>query len=120
MSECFADHRDPERIEHTVESLVKQRVLGLCLGYEDLNDHDELCRDPMLAVLCESEDVKGERRRRESDRGKALAGKSTLNRLELRPVQEKHKRYRKIEADTACLDGLLVDVFLEAYEGVVE
>ena len=59
MSECFADHRDPERIEHTVESLVKQRVLGLCLGYEDLNDHDELCRDPMLAVLCESEDVKG-------------------------------------------------------------
>ena len=46
MSECFADHRDPERIEHTVESLVKQRVLGLCLGYEDLNDHDELCRDP--------------------------------------------------------------------------
>ena len=48
MSECFADHRAPERIEHTVESLVKQRVLGLCLGYEDLNDHDELCRDPML------------------------------------------------------------------------
>ena len=116
MSECFADHRDPERIEHTVESLVKQRVLGLCLGYEDLNDHDELCRDPMLAVLCDSGDVKGERRHRESDRGKALAGKSTLNRLELRPVQEKHKRYRKIEADTACLDGLLVDVFLEAYE----
>ena len=54
MSECSADHRDPERIEHTVESLVKQRVLGLCLGYEDLNDHDELCRDTMLAVLCES------------------------------------------------------------------
>ena len=103
MSECFADHRDRERIEHTVESLVKQRVMGLCLGYEDLNDHDELCRDPMLAVLCESGDVKGERRHRESDRGKALAGKSTLNRLELRPVQEKHKRYRKIEADTACL-----------------
>ena len=70
----------------------------------------------MLAVLCESEDVKGERRHRESDRGKALAGTSTLNRLELRPVQEKHKRYRKVEADTACLDGLLVDVFLEAYE----
>ena len=45
ISECFADHRDPERIEHTVESLVKQRVMGLCLGYEDLNDHDELCRD---------------------------------------------------------------------------
>ena len=49
MSGWFEDHRDPERIEHTVESLVKQRVMGLCLGYEDLNDHDELCRDRMLA-----------------------------------------------------------------------
>ena len=76
MSECFEDHRDPERIEHTVESLVKQRVMGLCLGYEDLNDHDELCRDRMMALVCESADVNGERRHRESDRGKALAGES--------------------------------------------
>ena len=83
MSECFDDHRAPGRIEHSVESLVKQRVMGLCLGYEDLNDHDELCRDRMMALLCESEDIKGERRHKESDRGKALAGKSTLNRLEL-------------------------------------
>ena len=59
----------------------------------------------------------GERRHRESDRGKALAGKSTLNRMELRPVQDKHKRYRKIEADTARLDGLLVDAYLEAHAG---
>ena len=117
MSECFEDHRDRDRIEHTVESLVKQRVMGLCLGYEDLNDHDELCRDRMMALLCESDDVNGERRHKESDRGKALAGKSTLNRLELRPVQDKHKRYRKIEADTAGLDALLVDVFFEAHEG---
>ena len=117
MSECFEDHRDPERIEHKVESLVKQRVMGLCLGYEDLNDHDELCRDRMLALVCESDDVMGARRHRESDQGKPLAGKSTLNRLELSPVQDKHKRYRKIEADTAGLDALLVDVFLEAHEG---
>ena len=61
MSECFDDHRAPERIEHTMESLVKQRVMGLCLGYEDLNDHDELCRDRMMALLCESDDMKGER-----------------------------------------------------------
>ena len=88
MSECFEDHRDRDRIEHTVESLVKQRVMGLCLGYEDLNDHDELCRDRMMALLCESDDVNGERRHKESDRGKALAGKSTLNRLELRPVED--------------------------------
>ena len=119
MSECFKDHRDPERLEHTVESLVKQRVMGLCLGYEDLNDHDELCRDRMMALVCESDDVNGERRHRESDRGKALAGKSTLNRMELRPEQDKHRRYRKIEADTAALDALLVDVFLEAHEGDV-
>ena len=90
--------------------------MGLCLGYEDLNDQDELCRDPMLAVLCDSEDVKGERRRRERDRGKALAGKSALNRMELEAVQDKDKRYRKIEADTARLDALLVEVFLESHE----
>ena len=116
MSECFADHRDPERIEHTVKSLVKQRVMGLCLGYEDVNDHDELCRDRMMALLCESDDMKGERRHKGSDRGKPLAGKSTLNRMELRPCKERDRRYKKIEADTAGLDALLVDVFLEAHE----
>ena len=51
LSECFTDHRDPDRIEHSVVALTKQRVLGLCLGYEDLNDHDELCRDRLLALL---------------------------------------------------------------------
>ena len=116
MSECFDDHRDPERIEHSVESLVKQRVMGLCLGYEDLNDHDELCRDRMMALLCESDDMKGERRHKESDRGKALAGKSTLNRMEMTPAKESDRRYKRIEADTAGLDALLVDVFLEAHE----
>ena len=100
MSECFDDHRDPERIEHSVESLVKQRVMGLCLGYEDLNDHDELRRDRMMALLCESEDIKGERRHKEPDRGKALAGKSTLNRLELTQWKESDRRYKKMEADT--------------------
>ena len=63
--------------------LIAQRVFGLALGYEDLNDHDELRRDPMLAVALGKDDVKGEHRRRAQDRGKALAGKSTLNRLEL-------------------------------------
>ena len=80
---CFRDHREAERVEHTVKELVAQRVYGLALGYEDLNDHDELRRDPLLAVLVEKEDPTGESRARERDRGKALAGKSTLNRLEL-------------------------------------
>ena len=70
----------------------------------------------MLALMCESEDVMGARRRRERDRGKALAGKSTLNRVELEAVVEKDKRYRKVEVDTARLDALLVDVFMESYE----
>src|SRR5271157_2865162 len=70
---CFSDYRDPERIEHTVQELVAQRVYGLALGYEDLNDHDQLRKDPLLAVLVEK-----------SDPGQdVLAGKSTLNRLEL-------------------------------------
>ena len=57
LSESFTDHRDPDRIEHSVEALIKQRVLGLCLGYEDLNDHDELCRDRLLALLCDRDDL---------------------------------------------------------------
>src|SRR5664280_2050538 len=73
---CFTDYRNPERIEHTVQELVAQRVYGLALGYEDLNDHDELRRDPLLAVLVEKSDPTGEKRARARDRGKALAGKS--------------------------------------------
>src|ERR1035438_3168002 len=80
---CFTDYRNPRQIEHPLLDLITQRVFGLALGYEDLNDHDELRRDPMLAVALSKDDVKGEQRRRAQDRGKALAGKSTLNRLEL-------------------------------------
>ena len=115
LSECFTDHRDPDRIEHSVEALIKQRVLGLCLGYEDLNDHDELCRDRLLALLCDRDDLTGEFRRVESDRGKPLAGKSTLNRLELTPVEGPKPEYKKIVADPAGMDELLVEVFLEAH-----
>ena len=117
LGECFSDHRDPRRIEHRVETLVKQRVLGICLGYEDLNDHDELCRDRLLALLCDCEDVAGARRQRETDRGKPLAGKSTLNRLELTLAADAAAhRYKKIVADMAAMDALLVETFLEAHE----
>jgi hypothetical protein len=85
FGECFVDYRKPELIEHTVEELVGQRVYGLALGYEDLNDHEQLRQDPLLAVLVGKEDPTGQNRLREQDRGKALAGKSTLNRLELTP-----------------------------------
>src|SRR3972149_7276991 len=72
---CFTDHRDPERIEHTVYELLAQRVFALALGYEDLNDHDALRYDPLLAVLVGKADPTGEDSRFTRDRGKSLAGK---------------------------------------------
>ena len=88
LAGCFEDGRDSKRVEHDLESMVAQRVYGLALGYEDLNDHDDLRRDPLLALLSGKQDVEGQKRRRKTDRGQALAGKSTLNRLELGSVSE--------------------------------
>ena len=114
---CFRDHREAERVEHTVQELVAQRVYGLALGYEDLNDHDELRVDLLLAVLVEKGESDGRDRVRGADRGKALAGKSTLNRLELtkEKVEGERERYKKIAVDQAAVDRLLVAVFLHSY-----
>jgi hypothetical protein len=111
---CFTDHRDPDLIEHPVQDLVAQRVYALALGYEDLNDHDELRRDPLLATLVGKEDPTGRTRVRARDAGKALAGKSTLNRLEL-TTQQADSRYKKIVLHEDRVDHLLVDLFLQAY-----
>ena len=103
---CFTDYRNPDLIDHPVKELVAQRVYGLALGYEDLNDHEELRNDPLLAVLVEKGDL-GE---------KALAGKSTLNRLELTgETASRKERYKKIVLDHGAVDRLLVEVFLEAH-----
>src|SRR3954454_17016688 len=83
---CFTDHRNPDLVEHTAEGLIAQRVYALAPGYEDLNDHDDLRRDPLIAAVIGKVDPTGKARRRTRDRGKALAGKSTLNRLELSPT----------------------------------
>jgi len=113
---CFTDHRNPALIEHTVEELVAQRVYALALGYEDLNDHDDLRRDPLLAVVVGKSDPAGKTRRRPRDRGKALAGKSTLNRLELTPVAAgKASRYKKIVCHAQDVERLFVDLFLQAH-----
>jgi hypothetical protein len=113
---CFQDHRAVGQVEHRVQELVAQRVYALALGYEDLNDHDELRRDPLLAVLAEKPDPTGESRARKRDRGKALAGKSTLNRLELTKAEvEKKERYKKIALDMEAVDRLLVEIFLESH-----
>jgi hypothetical protein len=117
LAGCFEDYRDPEQIEHHVESLIKQRVMGLALGYEDLNDHDALRQDPLLALLSDVADPTGQDRRRAQDKGCALAGKSTLNRLELTPLDaDAASRYKKIVADPEGMDDLLVDLFLEAHD----
>src|SRR5512136_3411907 len=108
FAKCFEDLRDRDLIEHSVTELVSQRVYGLALGYEDLNDHDELRRDPLLAVLVGKEDAEGEGRVREQDKGKALAGKSTLNRLELTPSDPTaaEQRYKKIIMKPEKIDRL--------------
>ena len=101
---CFHDHRDPTRITHRVSSLVRQRVYGLALGYEDLNDHEHLRHDPLFAVLAEAADLTV-----------PLAGKSTLNRLELSAASvDEAERYKKIAVDHAAVDRMLITVFVQA------
>jgi hypothetical protein len=112
---CFIDHRDPGAIEFTVEELVRQRVFGLALGYEDLNDHDKLRVDPLLALLCGRADVTGEDRRCAADKGKPLAGKSTLNRLELYCGDpERDGPYKKIEVDEEKVNQFFLDQFFHS------
>jgi hypothetical protein len=96
--------------------LLRQRIFGLCLGYEDLNDHDRLRFDPLLAVLVGKADPQGEDRRCPADRGKPLAGKSTLNRLERTPVgADADSRYHKIVAHFELMQDFLVDAFLQQH-----
>jgi len=112
---CFTDVRAPERIEHTVEELVGQRIYGLALGYEDLNDHDRLRCDPLMAVLAGKEDPTGDDRVRERDKGKALAGSATLNRLELTAAQVANgERYKKISFNLEIGMELFTQFFLQA------
>jgi len=115
LAECFTDYRDVRWIEHTVEELLAQRLYGMCLGYEDLNDHDQLRVDPLLAVAVNKADPLGLSRRQESDRGKALAGKSTLNRLELGKSHGPDK-YHKILAHESKIDRWMVDDFIHAHQ----
>jgi hypothetical protein len=115
LAGCFVDYRNPNAIEHSAQSLVSQRVYGLALGYEDLNDHDVLRKDSVLALLVGKGDLTGEARVREQDRGNPLAGSSTLNRLELSTSEAAPSdRYKRIAADPDALDRLLVDVFVES------
>jgi hypothetical protein len=113
FAECFTDYRNPLLIEHSVAELVKQRVFALALGYEDLNDHDRLRYDPLLAVMAEKRDPFGNDRLRKRDRGAALAGKSTINRLELSLVgADSRSRYKKIPASAKKIEDFFIDSYL--------
>src|SRR6516225_1786158 len=107
LAACFQDHRDQEKIEHSVKTMVGQRVFGNALGYEDLNDHDELRHDPTQAVLAG---------KLEAGRANCapVAGKSTLNRLELGRAEA--TRYHKISHDPAAIERLFVTLFLETHK----
>ena len=107
LSECFVDGRDQRYVEHSVKELLAQRINGIVLGYEDLNDDDRLRLDPVQAMLAGKDDLTGERRAKGADRGKALAGRSTLNRLELGACGG-DERYCKIEAQASQIEGLLI------------
>src|ERR1700674_1149597 len=103
FSQCFLDGRNALLIEHSVEQMIRQRVYALALGYEDLNDHDQLRQDPLLGLMAGKAEPGTE----------PLAGKSTLNRMELGTGMP--NRYRKITFWRDSVDELLVNVFLEAH-----
>jgi len=108
LAGCFVDERRADAIEHTVRTLLGQRVFGMALGYEDLNDHERLRHDPVLGTLL------GKLSARRHSKCAALAGKSTLNRLELHPL-EGVSRYHKIRPEAAAIERLFVELFLEAH-----
>ena len=113
LSGCFRDLRDERYVEHSLPALIAQRVHGIALGHEDLNDHEALRVDPLFAPSCGRRDVLGEGRRSEPEVGKPLAGKSTLNRLEL-GAQDTKGHYRKIQADADKIQDLLLTMGVEA------
>ena len=102
LAECFLDGRNQQQVEHSVLEMLSQRVYGLALGYEDLNDHEQLRKDPVFGILAGPEELE-----------EPLAGKSTLNRMELGAGAK--DRYKKISFWKDALDELLVKLFLESY-----
>jgi len=120
LSSCFIDDRKQWLVEHSLPVLIAQRVQGIALGYEDINDHETLRLDPLLAASCGRVDVLGEERFSSEDKGKPLAGKSTLNRLELgaEGIESteiaKDRYYRKIQAKPEEIEALLIEMGVKA------
>ena len=110
VADCFTGYRDPRLTEHSVGTLARQRVMGITLGYEDLNDHDQLRHDPVLALL--SGKLEGHRKD-----CAPLAGKSTLNRLEHAPPRGEPGRYHRIGHDADALQAVLLESFIDSWKG---
>ncbi len=108
LAACFGDQRDPRFVEHSVPQLLAQRIYGLAQGYEDLNDHEQLRRDPLLATACDKLDPLGQDRLNPEDRGNPLAAPSTLNRLEL--SNNKDTRCHKLPHDPAKVENCLLEM----------
>ena len=106
LAQAFRDGRDPRYCDHTLSELLSQRLYGLALGYDDLNDHDTLRRDPLLALACEKREPLGSDRRHAHPPGVALAGAATLNRLEL--GHQPPDRYHKIHYDPQAIQATLL------------
>ena len=103
LAECFLDGRNPQQVEHSIQEMLSQRIYGLAMGYEDINDHEQLRTDPVFGILAGREELE-----------RPLAGKSTLNRMELGSGTK--DRYKKITFWKEAVDELLVKVFVEAHE----
>lgn len=112
LAACFSDFREQRFVEHQLPVMLRQRILGLALGYEDVNDHERLRLDPLLAAMCGRADVLGEERHMEQDKGRPLAGKSTLNRLEL--GAQELTRTKKIQAHPEQITALLLKLGVAA------
>jgi hypothetical protein len=108
LARCFRDGRNAVWVEHSVEQMLAQRIYGLALGYEDLNDHQRLRLDPLLATACNKTDPLGEERLHPADRGIALAAPATLNRLEL--SNNKSSRCHKVPHDSAKIQACLLEM----------
>jgi hypothetical protein len=102
LAECFLDGRNQEQVEHSILEMLSQRIYGLALGYEDINDHEQLRKDPVFGILAGRQELE-----------EPLAGKSTLNRMELGAGTK--DRYKKITFWKEAIDELLVKVFVESY-----
>jgi hypothetical protein len=108
LAGCFCDYRNQLFVDHSLPQLLAQRIVGLALGYEDLNDHEQLRRDPLLATACDKDDPLGQDRFNPLDRGVPLAGPSTLNRLEL--SNNKVTRCHKLPHDPAKVEACLLEM----------